>query len=254
MRVLVVDNYDSFVSNLVQYLGQLGVEVDVVRNDPALDNTSGHAGVLLSPGPGRPERAGRSVELVHRSARREHPAARGLPRAPGDQRRPGHVRQDEPGHPRRAPGCSPGLPQPFTATHYHSLTVAPETVPAELVATAHTTGLADVGVVERPATVAVARVVSMSSPSAGGVEVEGDRDGTILVGGIDEAVETFGGVGGYRKQSDVINGDQVSSQYPGDGLGDGVLGAVVAQRDREALQGEPRHPPTSSVTSGRRRP
>jgi len=75
-----------------------------------------------------------------------------------------------------------------------------------------------------------------------------------LVGGIDEAVETFGGVGGYRQQPDVINGDQVSAQYPGDGLGDGVIGAVVAQQDREALQGEPRHPPTSLVTSGRRRP
>jgi len=57
-----------------------------------------------------------------------------------------------------------------------------------------------------------------------------------LVGGIDEAVETFGGVGGYRQQPDVINGDQVSAQHPGDGLGDGVIGAVAAQQDREALQ------------------
>ncbi|MGH3634916.1 MAG: glutamine amidotransferase-related protein, partial [Mycobacterium sp.] len=66
MRVLVVDNYDSFVFNLVQYLGQLGAEVMVWRNDDArLSDDAAVAtefdGVLLSPGPGTPERAGASV-------------------------------------------------------------------------------------------------------------------------------------------------------------------------------------------------
>jgi para-aminobenzoate synthetase component II len=69
MHVLVVDNYDSFVFNLVQYLGQLGVEAQVWRNDDRrLDDTAAVArevdGVLLSPGPGTPERAGASVALV----------------------------------------------------------------------------------------------------------------------------------------------------------------------------------------------
>jgi len=76
MRVLVVDNYDSFVFNLVQYLGQLGVVADVWRNDDqrlsADDAITAAAaefdGVLLSPGPGTPERAGASVALVHACA------------------------------------------------------------------------------------------------------------------------------------------------------------------------------------------
>src|SRR5271166_620448 len=73
MRILVVDNYDSFVFNLVQYLGQLGVEAQVWRNDDA--RLSDHAavaaevdGILLSPGPGTPERAGASIDLVRACA------------------------------------------------------------------------------------------------------------------------------------------------------------------------------------------
>ena len=72
MRILVVDNYDSFVFNLVQYLGQLGVEAEVWRNDDprigGADEVAAAAeefdGVLLSPGPGTPERAGASIGLV----------------------------------------------------------------------------------------------------------------------------------------------------------------------------------------------
>src|SRR5437660_1420109 len=72
MRILVVDNYDSFVFNLVQYLGQLGVEAEVWRNDDTrLSDPESPAaiaaqfdGVLLSPGPGTPERAGASIGLV----------------------------------------------------------------------------------------------------------------------------------------------------------------------------------------------
>jgi Glutamine amidotransferase class-I len=78
MRILVVDNYDSFVFNLVQYLGQLGVEADVWRNDDARlsDQTAVAAqfdGVLLSPGPGTPERAGASIGLVRACAERRTP-------------------------------------------------------------------------------------------------------------------------------------------------------------------------------------
>src|ERR1700712_5805772 len=76
MRVLVVDNYDSFVFNLVQYLGQLGVHADVWRNDDSRLSTDADVakaadefdGILLSPGPGTPERAGASIPLVRASA------------------------------------------------------------------------------------------------------------------------------------------------------------------------------------------
>ncbi|MDX6219703.1 MAG: para-aminobenzoate synthetase component, partial [Frankiales bacterium] len=65
VKVLVVDNYDSFVFNLVQYLGQLGADTDVRRNDEiGVNDVDGYDGVLLSPGPGTPEDAGVSVELV----------------------------------------------------------------------------------------------------------------------------------------------------------------------------------------------
>src|SRR6187397_517391 len=74
MQVLVVDNYDSFVFNLVQYLGQLGVNAQVWRNDDArLSDPDAIAaefdGILLSPGPGTPERAGASIALVEACAK-----------------------------------------------------------------------------------------------------------------------------------------------------------------------------------------
>ena len=65
-RILVVDNYDSFVFNIVQYLAQLGAEVDVVRNDEVnIEQALTYDGVLLSPGPGTPEEAGACIDLVH---------------------------------------------------------------------------------------------------------------------------------------------------------------------------------------------
>ena len=65
MRILVIDNYDSFVFNLVQYLGQLGAKCDVVRNDAVDVNVADkYDGVLISPGPGTPEAAGISMEMI----------------------------------------------------------------------------------------------------------------------------------------------------------------------------------------------
>jgi para-aminobenzoate synthetase component 2 len=138
-RILVVDNYDSFVFNLVQYLYQLGAECEVVRNDAVRPE---HArdrfdGVLLSPGPGTPEEAGVCVDMVR------HCAGTGMPvfgvclgmqsmavaygavvdRAPellhGKTSAVSHE-----GH-----GVFAGLPSPFTATRYHSLGVERATVP-----------------------------------------------------------------------------------------------------------------------------
>ena len=69
MRVLVVDNYDSFVYNLVQYLAQLGAECVVRRNDEVdLDEIDRVDGVLVSPGPGTPERAGASIDVIKKCA------------------------------------------------------------------------------------------------------------------------------------------------------------------------------------------
>jgi len=74
MRVLVVDNYDSFVYNLVQYLAQLGADTTVRRNDEVdLDELDDVDGVLVSPGPGTPDRAGSSIEVIRRSAGRALP-------------------------------------------------------------------------------------------------------------------------------------------------------------------------------------
>lgn len=148
-RILVVDNYDSFVYNIVQYLAQIGAEVDVWRNDDARFDDP-HAldpydGLLLSPGPGTPEDAGVCVRLV-----REHPAE--LPvfgvclglqsmavayggvvgRAPELL----HGKTSAIHHDGR--GVFAGLPDPLRATRYHSLAIDPDHVPDVLEVTART--------------------------------------------------------------------------------------------------------------------
>ena len=147
MRILVVDNYDSFVFNLVQYLGQLGVDATVLRNDdPALDTIAGFDGVLLSPGPGTPDRAGRSVALVHECRQSKTPL---LGVCLGHQavaasfgatvaRAPELVHGKTSVITHAGVGVLAGLPEPFIATRYHSLTVLPETIPDALEVTART--------------------------------------------------------------------------------------------------------------------
>ena len=83
IRVLVLDNYDSFTYNLVQYLGELGAEVHTVRNDRATVDellAGGFARCVVSPGPCTPQKAGIAVELVARVTRREQPRCTGGPR------------------------------------------------------------------------------------------------------------------------------------------------------------------------------
>ncbi|MGH3625179.1 MAG: aminodeoxychorismate/anthranilate synthase component II [Sciscionella sp.] len=152
MRVLVVDNYDSFVYNLVQYLAQLGVAPRVVRNDVVeLDQLAEAQGVLVSPGPSTPERAGRSIEVVRHAANTGVPVlgvclghqAIGVAWGATVDRAPEllHGKTSQVYH--RGAGVLAGLPSPFTATRYHSLTVLPETVPAEF----EVTGNTDTGIV-----------------------------------------------------------------------------------------------------------
>jgi para-aminobenzoate synthetase component 2 len=145
-RILVVDNYDSFVFNLVQYLAQLGAEVDVRRND---DVTTEEArtfdGVLLSPGPGTPEEAGICIDMVRACAGDVpilgvclgHQAiavafGASVTRAPELL----HGKTSEVFH--DGVGVLAGLPSPFIATRYHSLSVDPATVPDELAVTGTT--------------------------------------------------------------------------------------------------------------------
>ncbi len=145
-RILVVDNYDSFVFNLVQYLGQLGAACTVVRNDEVqVEDTDGYDGVLLSPGPGTPERAGACIELVEHCAgtvpllgvclgHQAIAVAYGatVERAPELL----HGKTSEVSH--EGAGVLAGLPSPFTATRYHSLAVDPQSVPPELEVTGTT--------------------------------------------------------------------------------------------------------------------
>ena len=153
MQVLVVDNYDSFVFNLVQYLGQLGVDAQVWRNDDArlADEATVAAdfdGVLLSPGPGTPERAGASIPLVRACAAAGTPLlgvclghqAIGVAFGGTVDRAPKLLHGKTSSVHHTNVGVLQGLPNPFTATRYHSLTILPETVPAELEVTARTEG------------------------------------------------------------------------------------------------------------------
>jgi para-aminobenzoate synthetase component 2 len=148
-RILVVDNYDSFVFNLVQYLGQLGADTVVHRNDePEALRVAGYDGVLLSPGPGTPEDAGCSVELVgvcedagvpllgvclgHQAIAVAHGAT--VSRAPELL----HGKTSAVVH--EHAGVLHDLPSPFTATRYHSLAVEEPTLPSELQVTGRTPG------------------------------------------------------------------------------------------------------------------
>jgi len=149
-RVLVVDNYDSFVFNLVHYLAQLGAEVVVRRNDElaAVDPLDLRVdGVLLSPGPGRPEDAGVCVDLV-RAVGEQLPVFgvclghQAIAVAYGGtvERAPEllHGKTSEVHH--GGAGVLAGLPDPFTATRYHSLAVVEDSIPHELEVTARTAG------------------------------------------------------------------------------------------------------------------
>ena len=151
VRILVIDNYDSFVFNIVQYLAQLGAEVTVVRNDeiePA--DSLGFDGILLSPGPGTPQDAGICMDVVRVAAGKTpifgvclgHQAIAAVYGAVVDRApellhgKTSLVHHD-------GQGVLEGLPNPFIATRYHSLAVVPNTVPDEL----EVTGTTDSGVI-----------------------------------------------------------------------------------------------------------
>jgi para-aminobenzoate synthetase component 2 len=149
VRVLVVDNYDSFVYTIAGYLTQLGAECDVRRNDEvSLADADGYDGVLLSPGPGAPKDAGICPEMVRHCAERTQPML-GVclgHQALGEAFGATVTHASELMHGKTSQvihdglGVLTGLPSPFTATRYHSLAVIAETVPDELIITGHTDG------------------------------------------------------------------------------------------------------------------
>ncbi|MFC8597019.1 MULTISPECIES: aminodeoxychorismate/anthranilate synthase component II [unclassified Isoptericola] len=160
-RILVVDNYDSFVYTIVGYLDQLGARTVVVRNDavpePDADGVFRDAdgerfdGVLVSPGPGTPKEAGASEDVIRACARSRTPMlgvclghqalaeVYGATVAHAPELMHGKTSLVE----HDGEGVLDGLASPFTATRYHSLAVLPETVPAEL----EVTGATESGVV-----------------------------------------------------------------------------------------------------------
>jgi para-aminobenzoate synthetase component II len=151
-RILVVDNYDSFVFNLVQYLYQLDADCEVRRNDAvAVEEADRYDGVLLSPGPGTPEDAGICVPMARHCAETGKPLFGVCLGLQSIAVAFGAVvdRAPELLHGKTSPvthdgaGVFAGLHSPLTATRYHSLAVEPGTLPDELVVTART----DAGVI-----------------------------------------------------------------------------------------------------------
>jgi len=148
-RILVVDNYDSFVYTIVGYLNQLGAQTVVVRNDkvPSVVDRGGFDGVLISPGPGTPADAGASCQVIRECA------ASGIPmlgvclghQALGEVYGGTVTHAPELMHGKTSQimhdgaGVLAGLPAPFTATRYHSLAVVTGTISDELEVTAHVT-------------------------------------------------------------------------------------------------------------------
>lgn len=147
--LLLIDNYDSFTYNLVHFLGDVGARCEVFRNDQisvADAMKMAPEGIVLSPGPCDPDKAGICLELVEAAAKAEVPlfgvclGHQSIGQAFGAK----IVRAPEMMHGKISPifhegtGVFGGLPNPFEATRYHSLTIAPETLPDCLTVTART--------------------------------------------------------------------------------------------------------------------
>ncbi len=146
-RILVVDNYDSFVYTIVGYLQQLGAVCDVRRNDAVEPGEAEpYDGVLVSPGPGTPQEAGVSMDMIRWCADHGRPMlgvclghqALGAVYGATIHRAPELLHGKTSPIEHDGTGVLAGLPDPFTATRYHSLAIDPATLPAELLASGRT--------------------------------------------------------------------------------------------------------------------
>lgn len=203
-RVLVVDNYDSFVYTLAGYLVQLGAEIDVVRNDDftaedAPARIAAYDAVLLSPGPGTPADAGVSIPIVHAAIAAGSPLlgvclghqaiaeALGATVTHADELMHGKtslIRHDD-------STLFAGVPQPFRATRYHSLAVVDSTVPDALEVTARTDGGIIMGLRHREAPVFGVQFHPESVLTEGGYRMLGNW---LAATGMPEAVERAAGL------------------------------------------------------------
>jgi para-aminobenzoate synthetase component 2 len=203
-RVLVIDNYDSFVYTLNGYLLQLGAETDVVRNDTfsaadAAARLAEYDAVLVSPGPGKPADAGVSVAMVKAALAADTPLlgvclghqaiaeAFGATVTNADELMHGKTSLIE--HDDSA--FYAGVPQPFTATRYHSLAVINGTVPEDLVVTSRTSGGVIMGLRHRDAPIYGVQFHPESVLTEGGYLMLGNW---LAASGLPEAAETAKGL------------------------------------------------------------
>jgi para-aminobenzoate synthetase component 2 len=204
-KILVIDNYDSFVYTLNGYLQQLGAETDVVRNDdfPASEvaaRIAEYDGVLLSPGPGAPAAAGVSIPAVRAALESETPLlgvclghqaiAEALGATVTHAEELMHGKTSSVEHDDSV--LFEGVPQPFTATRYHSLAIVDGTVPDELDVTARTSGGVIMGVQHRSAPVYGVQFHPESVLTEGGYRMIGNW---LEVAGLAGAVERSTGLG-----------------------------------------------------------
>jgi anthranilate synthase/aminodeoxychorismate synthase-like glutamine amidotransferase len=145
MHLAMIDNYDSFTYNLVQYMAELGAEPEVFRNDGiTVDELAKFDGIVISPGPGRPEDAGISTEAIRKLSGKVPILGVCLGHQCLGEAFGGRVIRNEPAHGKTSwirhdnSGVLAGVSDPFEATRYHSLIVERSSVPADLVVTAWT--------------------------------------------------------------------------------------------------------------------
>jgi para-aminobenzoate synthetase component II len=200
MRVLVIDNYDSFVYTLNGYLQQLGATTEVVRNDAFAvadvpERIAGYDAVLLSPGPGNPASAGVSIPAVRAAVASGQPLlgvclghqaiaeALGATVTHAEELMHGKtslVQHDD-------SAFYAGVPQPFRATRYHSLAIVDGTVPDDLVVTSRTEGGVIMGVRHATRPVHGVQFHPESVLTEGGYRMLGNW---LAVAGLPEAAET----------------------------------------------------------------
>lgn len=183
--ILVVDNHDSFVHTLIGYLHELGAETELVEADALRDpqrDIAGRPGVLISPGPGTPADAGASIDVVRAAADAGIPLLgvclghQAIGEAFGARvdlapelmhGMTSLVHHDD-------SSLYTGLPDPFTATRYHSLAIVPETLPAELAVTSRTASGVIMGVAHRIAPIVGVQFHPESVLTEGGYRLLGN--------------------------------------------------------------------------------